>query len=135
MFPPGRVRTAGPPAPPPSPAPPTSSATWSPCCEPTAWTPVLVGRGKGLEIRELASQLAISNPDDTAAGRVYISYANGDVSVRRVTWDYLGPLEGFESSEPDHEPGVDAATIIATLTGEPAPRQPTAPTPLPAGQG
>jgi hypothetical protein len=79
-------------------------------------------RGHGLEMRELATALAIGNPGDPAKGRVHITYATGDVSVRRVIWDYLGVLQGYEpDDDPDREPGVDAATIIATLTGHAPP--------------
>ena len=85
-------------------------------------------RGYGLEMRELATALAIGNPGDPAKGRIHITYATGDVSVRRVIWDYLGVLQGYEpDDDPDREPGVDAATVIAILTGrtsstaEPAP--------------
>jgi hypothetical protein len=78
--------------------------------------------GHKLEIRELARALAISNPGDPDKGRIYITYATAEVSHRRVIWDYLGPLQGHEPNrDPDREPGVDAATIIATLTGQPPP--------------
>jgi hypothetical protein len=79
-------------------------------------------RASGLEIRELATALAIGNPHDPAKGRIHITYATADVSHKRVIWDYLGPLQGHEpTDDPDREPGVDAATIIATLTGETPP--------------
>jgi hypothetical protein len=79
-------------------------------------------RGHGLEIRELTTALAIGNPADPAKGRIHITYATGDVSLRRVTWDYLGPLQGSEPrDDPDHEPGVTAATIITTLTEDTPP--------------
>ena len=89
-------------------------------------------RGHGLEIRELTSALAIGNPRDPAKGRIHITYATADVSHKRVTWDYLGPLQGHEpDDDPDREPGVDAATIIATLTGETPPPADPSPGPLP----
>jgi hypothetical protein len=82
-------------------------------------------RGRHLEIRELTSALAIGNPGHPENGRVHITYATGDVSVKRVIWQYLGPLQGYEPDDPDREPGVDAAQIIAILTGEiPPPADP-----------
>jgi hypothetical protein len=79
-------------------------------------------RGHGLEVRELTTALAIGNPADPAKGRVHILYATGDVSLRRVTWDYLGPLQGYgPGDDPDREPGVTAATIIAALTADATP--------------
>jgi hypothetical protein len=95
-------------------------------------------RGYGLEIRELATALAIGNPTDPAKGRIHITYVTGDVSVRRVTWDYLGPLQGYEpDDDPDREPGIDATKIITTLTGEPpSPGDMTpGPRPGPGGAG
>jgi hypothetical protein len=78
-------------------------------------------RGSGLEVREMANGLAISNPRDPDRGRIYISYANGDVSWKRVIWDFLGSLQGYDGDDPDREPCVDAAKIIAVLTGKPGP--------------
>lgn len=78
-------------------------------------------RGSGLQIRELAAHLTIHNPDDPDKGRVYITYASGDVSCRCITWEYLGSLQGYDGDDPDREPGVDATAIIATLTGQPTP--------------
>jgi hypothetical protein len=80
-------------------------------------------RGSGLEVRELADQLVISDPRHPDSGRIYIRYASGDVSYRRVIWDYFGSLDGYElRDQPDHEPGVDAAKIIGTLAGQRADR-------------
>jgi hypothetical protein len=73
-------------------------------------------RGAGLEVRELASQLAISDPGHPEHGRVYIAYANGDVSHRRTIWQYLGRLDGCSGTEPDAEPGVDTAAIVRALS-------------------
>jgi hypothetical protein len=74
-------------------------------------------RGSGLEIRELAHHLAVSNPRDPDKGRIHISYASGEVSWKLTTWDYLGSLQGYEpTDDPDREPPVDAGKIISTLT-------------------
>jgi hypothetical protein len=82
-------------------------------------------RGSGLEIRELVNGLAIRNPRDPDRGCIVISYTTGEVSWKRTIWEYLGPLQGHEpNDDPDREPAVDAATIIRTLTGTPAPGRP-----------
>jgi hypothetical protein len=79
-------------------------------------------QGSGLQIRELANALTVSNPRDPDKGRIHIAYVTGDVSLRRVTWDYFGLLEGYESGgDPDHEPGVGAAKIITALTEQAPP--------------
>ena len=76
-------------------------------------------RGTVLEIRELTHHLVISNPRDPDKGRIYIAYTTGEVSHRLITWDYFGPLQGYEpNDDPDREPAVNAAKIIATLTGQ-----------------
>ena len=81
-------------------------------------------RGSGLEIRELTSYLAISNPVDPEKGRIHINYVTGEASLKRITWDYLGPLQGYEpDDDPDREPAADATKIITTLTGSPVPGQ------------
>ena len=42
--------------------------------------------------------------------------STGDVTHRLVTWDFLGPLRGYEPDDnPNREPGVDAATIVTPL--------------------
>ncbi|HEX4101803.1 MAG TPA: hypothetical protein VHY21_14900 [Pseudonocardiaceae bacterium] len=79
-------------------------------------------RGSGLEIRELANHLVIFNPKDPEKGRIYITYTTGEASRRLVTWDYLGPLHTTDPDpDPDPEPAIDAAQIIAILTGQPPP--------------
>jgi hypothetical protein len=81
-------------------------------------------RGHRLEVRELATALAISNPAEPDKGSIHIGYVSGDASLKRTTWTFLGSLPGYESNDdPDREPAVDAATIIGTLTGqgEPSP--------------
>jgi hypothetical protein len=79
-------------------------------------------RGSGLQIRERTHHLAISNPADPDRGQIHVSYARAEVSWRRTTWQYLGPLAGHEpTDDPDQEPPVDAGTIISTLLGPPAP--------------
>jgi hypothetical protein len=81
--------------------------------------------GSGLEIRELSNHLSINNPRDPDKGRIHISYASGEVSWKRTTWDFLGALQGYEpTDDPDREPSVDAETIISTLTGPQVPGTP-----------
>jgi hypothetical protein len=75
-------------------------------------------KGSGLDIRELTSHLVISDPGHPDHGRLYITYANGDASLRRYTWKYLGHLDGYGSTDPDAEPTLSAEQIIATLTGQ-----------------
>jgi hypothetical protein len=74
-------------------------------------------KGSGLDIRELASHLAISQPGQPEHGRIYISYATGEASLRHCTWHYLGPLDGYGSDDPDADPSLSTEQIIATLTG------------------
>lgn len=79
-------------------------------------------RGSGMEIRERASHLAVTNPANLEKGQIQIGYASGEVSCRRITYQYLGPLQGHErNDDPDREPAVDAATIIRALTEPEAP--------------
>src|ERR1700733_8904540 len=75
-------------------------------------------KGAGLDIRELASHLVISNPGHPDNGRVYITYAKGEVSLRRCTWAYLGYLDGYGPTDPEAEPSLHAGNIIAALTGQ-----------------
>jgi hypothetical protein len=77
-------------------------------------------KGTGLDTRELTNELVISSPGHPDHGRIYITYANGDVSHRRTTWDYLGRFKSQPGTNHDTEPGVDADTIIATLSGQQA---------------
>ena len=80
--------------------------------------------GLGFEIRELASHLAVTNPAAPDQGQIQIGYASGEVSRRRITYEYLGPLRGYErDDDPDREPSVDAGTIISVLTEPEAPGQ------------
>ncbi|HEY1919994.1 MAG TPA: hypothetical protein VGH27_30855 [Streptosporangiaceae bacterium] len=82
-------------------------------------------RGSRLEMRELTNHLAVVNPDDLDKGQIQIGYATGEVSCRRTSYEYLGPLQGYEpDDDPDREPSVDAAKIISMLTESPAPGQP-----------
>jgi hypothetical protein len=74
-------------------------------------------KGRGLDIRELESELAISRPGHPEHGRVYINYANHDVSHRRTIWDYIGRFDIQPGIPGDSEPSIDADTIIAMLTG------------------
>ncbi|HEY3953683.1 MAG TPA: hypothetical protein VGM53_09925 [Streptosporangiaceae bacterium] len=75
-------------------------------------------RGSGLDIRELADRLVISYPGHPEHGRIYVTYAHGEVSHRRTIWDYLGRLDGIASTSPDAEPCVDIQTIINAFTCE-----------------
>jgi hypothetical protein len=77
-------------------------------------------RGTKLDIRERATTLAISNPGHPDNGRIYITYATADVSLRRPVWHYLGRLQRHNSDDdPEAEPKVDTAAIIAALTSPP----------------
>jgi hypothetical protein len=77
-------------------------------------------RGAGLDVRELATQLVISDPGHPERGRIYITFATGDVSHKRTVWDYLGHLDGYGSTDPDAEPSVDIAAIAGALSGRPS---------------
>jgi hypothetical protein len=74
-------------------------------------------KGTGLELRELASELVISYPGHPEYGRIYITFAKGEVSLRRCTWNYLGYLDGYGPTDPEAEPHLTAEQIIALLTG------------------
>jgi hypothetical protein len=82
-------------------------------------------KGSSLDIRELTSHLAISQPGKPDYGRIYINFANGDASLRRCSWDYLGRLDGHGSTDPEAEPALTAQQIIAILTGQAPPNAPT----------
>lgn len=73
--------------------------------------------GTGLDIQERPFELVISNPRDPERGQIHIANEDGYVSWERTTWDYWGPLEGYEASHPDHGAPITASTIITTLTG------------------
>jgi hypothetical protein len=74
-------------------------------------------RGSGLDTRELVNELVISNPGHPEKGRVYITYASAEVSLRRPIWEYLGCLDGHDSYDHDPELRVDVDKIIGTLGG------------------
>jgi hypothetical protein len=77
--------------------------------------------GSGLEIRERDKELVISNPRAPEKGRVHITYAAGEVSLRQTIWNYWGYLGGYSQppeADPDSEPGVTASKIIAALGGQ-----------------
>jgi hypothetical protein len=76
-------------------------------------------KGSGLDIRERARELVISNPGHPEHGQIYITYAGGEVSHRRTTWDYLGHIHGHATTNPDDEPPIHTGTIISALTGQP----------------
>jgi hypothetical protein len=75
-------------------------------------------KGSGLDIRELTNALVISHPGHPEYGRIYITYARGEVSCRRIIWDYLGCLDNNTSTSPDVDPCVDVHMIINILTGQ-----------------
>jgi hypothetical protein len=70
-----------------------------------------------LDIRELANELVISNPGHPEQGRIYVTYATGEVSHRQTLWDYLGYFEGHGRHNEDADESVSAEKIIRTLTG------------------
>jgi hypothetical protein len=76
--------------------------------------------GSGLEIRELARELVISNPRDPHRGRIHVNYKTGEVSWSQTVWHYWGRLDGYGDvlgGSPDGEPAIDASRIISTLSG------------------
>ncbi len=77
-------------------------------------------KGTGLEIRERERELVIRNPRDPDKGRVYITYATGEISLLRTVADYWGYLDGHGRplwADPETEPGIEAGQIIGTLGG------------------
>ncbi|MGH3157790.1 MAG: hypothetical protein ACRDNF_14605 [Streptosporangiaceae bacterium] len=75
-------------------------------------------KGSGLDVRENDNQLVITNPGHPDHGRIYITYARGEVSHGRTTWTYLGHLDTPGSHPTPGEPPVDPGTIIRKLTGQ-----------------
>jgi hypothetical protein len=74
-------------------------------------------KGTGLDIRELAKELAISSPGHPEKGRLYINLATAEVSHRLPACTYLGYLDGYGTDRDLDEPRVDTNKIITTLTG------------------
>jgi hypothetical protein len=74
-------------------------------------------KGTGLELRELASELVISHPGHPEYGRIYITFAKGEVSLRRCACEYLGYLDGYGPTDPGAEPTLSTDKIITLLTG------------------
>lgn len=73
--------------------------------------------GTGLDVRDRTNALVISNPGHPDNGRIYITYTTAEVSLSRPVWRYLGRLQGHgPTSDPEAEPTVDTAAIIAALT-------------------
>ncbi|MGH3157986.1 MAG: hypothetical protein ACRDNF_15610 [Streptosporangiaceae bacterium] len=75
-------------------------------------------KGSGLDIRDNDNQLIITNPGHPGHGRIYITYARGDVSHGRTIWTYLGHLDRPGSNPTPDEPPIDTDTIIRKLTGQ-----------------
>jgi hypothetical protein len=75
-------------------------------------------KGAGLDIRERENGLVISHPGHPEYGRIHITYARGEVSLRRTLWDFLGRLDGHPASGPDAEPRVTVDMIRRILTGQ-----------------
>jgi hypothetical protein len=73
-------------------------------------------KGRNLDFRELRSELVISYPGHPERGRIYIDLRTGEVSRRRTVWDCLGYWPGYADSGMG-DTGVDADTIVGTLTG------------------
>ena len=71
--------------------------------------------GRGLNIRERDNEVVISSLGHPEKGSVHFALASGEVSHRRVLWDYLGSLPGYGSGDPD-EPGVDTDAIATIFT-------------------
>lgn len=73
--------------------------------------------GARLDIRDRTSALVISNPGHPDNGRIYITYTTAEVSLSRPVWRYLGRLQEHDRDhDPEAEPTVTAAAIIAALT-------------------
>jgi hypothetical protein len=76
--------------------------------------------GSRLDIRDRTSALVISNPGHPDNGRIYITYTTAEVSLSRPVWRYLGHLQEHDRDhDPEAEPTVNAAAIIAALTSPP----------------
>lgn len=74
-------------------------------------------RGLGLDVRDRENALVITRPGDPDGRRVYVTYATGEVSLYQPVWRYLGHLDDpGRVRDPDADPLVDAAAIVAALT-------------------
>jgi hypothetical protein len=71
--------------------------------------------GTGLEVIELANELAIINPHDPEKGCIHIEYASGYVSWERPLWEHWGPLKGYPDPEDSGTPPVGTGQILTTL--------------------
>jgi hypothetical protein len=78
-------------------------------------------KGQRYDIREWDRDLSIGVPQHPERGRVHVTYASGEVSVRRVVWGYLGYLGNHGGDRSPDTPRVDAAMIIRALSGEDSP--------------
>jgi hypothetical protein len=76
-------------------------------------------KGSGLDIRERDTRLVITDPGHPEHGRIHVTYATGDVTHQRTTWEYLGQIDGHspDPTDPDAEPPVTPHKIIKMLTG------------------
>jgi hypothetical protein len=72
-------------------------------------------KGHGLAVRPLRNELVVSNPDDPQRGELRIEYATGHVSWRREVWQDLGPLEGYQASEPCDENHIGVDQLLTAL--------------------
>jgi hypothetical protein len=71
--------------------------------------------GSDLHVQDQPYELIITNPDNQDRGQLYVDY-EGHVTLRRVAWDYLGQLKGFETDET--EGTITRAHIMNALGGQ-----------------
>lgn len=76
--------------------------------------------GTGAEIREREHDLVIRDPQRPENGRIYISYATGEVIRKWTVEDYCGSLAGYSgpASGQGSSRTIDRETIISMLGRE-----------------
>jgi hypothetical protein len=70
--------------------------------------------GSGLHVRELTSELVVTNPGDPERGQVHIAFADGYVCWERVIWEYWGELAELNDQA---EKVISIERIVKALKG------------------
>jgi hypothetical protein len=71
--------------------------------------------GFGLQVQELKAESVISNPMEPELGRIRVEYSDRFVSLEKISWEFLGNLEGYEDEEDAAGSGIGASEILRAL--------------------